>query len=61
MLDSFLTFINQQGLDLLHRRTLLTISGGVDSVVMLNLFYKAGLQAGMATGRAVFANGVLAS
>ena len=48
MFDSFLTFINQPGLDLAERRTLLTVSGGIDSIVMLNLFYKAGLAAGVA-------------
>ncbi|WP_221390824.1 tRNA lysidine(34) synthetase TilS [Dyadobacter sp. NIV53] len=48
MLDSFLTFINQQKLHLSGQRTLLTISGGVDSVVMASLFHKAGFSAGFA-------------
>ncbi len=45
MLDSFLTFINQQKWDLAKHKTLLAVSGGVDSVVMLHLFYKAGFEA----------------
>jgi tRNA(Ile)-lysidine synthase len=48
MLDSFLTFINQQKWNLAGQKTLLAISGGVDSVVMLHLFHKAGLDAGVA-------------
>ena len=48
MLDSFLTFINQHRLDLHGQRTLLTVSGGIDSVVMTNLFHRAGFQAGIA-------------
>lgn len=48
MLDSFLTFINQHGLKLDEKPTLLTVSGGVDSVVMADLFYKLGLPAGIA-------------
>jgi tRNA(Ile)-lysidine synthase len=48
MLDSFLTFINQQKLDVAGKRTLLTISGGVDSVVMANLFHRAGFDAAFA-------------
>jgi tRNA(Ile)-lysidine synthase len=48
MLESFLTFINQQKLDLSKKSTLLTVSGGVDSVVMAHLFYQAGLSAGIA-------------
>jgi tRNA(Ile)-lysidine synthase len=48
MLDSFLTFINQLGLDLRKQRTLLTVSGGVDSVVMVHLFHSAGFKAGIA-------------
>ena len=48
MLDSFLTFINQQRLDLCGQRTLLTVSGGIDSVVMTNLFHRAGFPAGIA-------------
>ncbi|KAA6438575.1 tRNA lysidine(34) synthetase TilS [Dyadobacter flavalbus] len=45
MLDSFLTFINQQGLDLRDQSCLLAVSGGVDSVVMTHLFYKMGYAA----------------
>ena len=48
MLESFLTFINQQKLGLSEKSTLLTVSGGVDSVVMAHLFYQAGLSAGIA-------------
>jgi tRNA(Ile)-lysidine synthase len=42
MFNSFLTFINQSGWDLEHAHSLLTVSGGIDSVVMLDLFYRAG-------------------
>jgi len=42
MLDSFLTFINQQGFNLRNEPCLLAVSGGIDSVVMTHLFYKAG-------------------
>jgi tRNA(Ile)-lysidine synthase len=48
MLDSFLTFINQQKLDLSAKSTLLTVSGGVDSIVLAHLFYRAGFSAGIA-------------
>jgi len=48
MFDSFLTFINRQGVNLSKQKTLLTVSGGVDSIVMANLFHKAGLAAGIA-------------
>jgi len=48
MLDSFLTFINQQKWDLENRRTLLAVSGGVDSVALLHLFHKAGFEVGIA-------------
>jgi tRNA(Ile)-lysidine synthase len=48
MLDSFLTFINQQVPALKQERTLLTVSGGIDSVVMAHLFHQLGLGAGIA-------------
>jgi tRNA(Ile)-lysidine synthase len=48
MLASFLTFINQLGVDLNSKPTLLTVSGGVDSVVMADLFHSAGLKAAIA-------------
>jgi tRNA(Ile)-lysidine synthase len=47
-LDSFLTFINQQGIDFKNEPTLLAVSGGVDSVVMAHLFYTLGYPAGIA-------------
>lgn len=48
MLEAFLTFINQQKLDLHKQSTLLTVSGGVDSIVLAHLFHLAGFRAGMA-------------
>lgn len=48
MLESFLTFINQQKLDISKKSTLLTVSGGADSVVMAHLFYRAGFSASIA-------------
>ena len=45
MLDSFLTFINQLGLDLHRQSALLAVSGGVDSIVMTDIFHKAGFKA----------------
>jgi len=48
MLNPFLTFINQYQLDLKKEPCLLTVSGGVDSIVMLDLFLKAGFSAGVA-------------
>ncbi|GGM82502.1 tRNA(Ile)-lysidine synthase [Dyadobacter beijingensis] len=48
MLDSFLTFINQHTPDLKQQPTLLAVSGGIDSVVMLHLFHNLRLPAGVA-------------
>jgi tRNA(Ile)-lysidine synthase len=48
MLDSFLTFINLQKWDLENKKTLLAVSGGIDSVVLLQLFHTAGLDVGIA-------------
>lgn len=48
MLDSFLTFINQHTPDLKQQPTLLAVSGGIDSVVMADLFHNLGLPAGIA-------------
>ena len=48
MLDSFLTFINQHTPDLKQQPTLLAVSGGIDSVVMVHLFHNLGLPAGIA-------------
>jgi tRNA(Ile)-lysidine synthase len=45
MLEAFLTFINQQKLEIAGRSTLLTVSGGMDSVVLSHLFYQAGFSA----------------
>jgi tRNA(Ile)-lysidine synthase len=46
-LDSFLTFINQQP-DIKEQASLLAVSGGVDSVVLVSLFHKMGFKAGIA-------------
>jgi tRNA(Ile)-lysidine synthase len=46
--DSFLTFINQQTWRLNEKRSLLAVSGGVDSVVLAHLFHKYGFEAGIA-------------
>ncbi len=40
MLNAFLTFLNDYPLDLPNRRTLLAVSGGVDSLVLATLFYE---------------------
>jgi len=48
MLDSFLTFINQHTPDLKRQPTLLAVSGGIDSVVMMHLFHSLGLPAAIA-------------
>ncbi|GLU51571.1 tRNA lysidine(34) synthetase TilS [Dyadobacter frigoris] len=48
MLESFLTFINQQKLGLSEKSTLLTVSGGADSIVLAHLFYRAGFSASIA-------------
>ncbi|MCE7066693.1 tRNA lysidine(34) synthetase TilS [Dyadobacter sp. CY326] len=48
MLAPFLTFINQHQLDLKSQSSLLTVSGGVDSIVMLHLFHKMGFPAAVA-------------
>ncbi|CAG5072854.1 tRNA(Ile)-lysidine synthase [Dyadobacter sp. CECT 9623] len=47
-MDSFLTFINQQAWELNQKRSLLTVSGGVDSIVLAHLFYLQGFRAGIA-------------
>ncbi len=44
MLDAFLTFINRLVPDLADRSVLLAVSGGIDSVVMTDLFVKAGFR-----------------
>lgn len=48
MLEAFLTFINQQKFDLHKKSTLLTVSGGMDSIVLVHLFHQAGFEAGIA-------------
>ncbi|MBP6387052.1 MAG: tRNA lysidine(34) synthetase TilS [Pseudarcicella sp.] len=48
MLDDFLTFINNQNLFEPHHKILLTVSGGMDSVVMCDLFSKAKIPFGIA-------------
>ncbi|KAA0989283.1 tRNA lysidine(34) synthetase TilS [Dyadobacter aurulentus] len=47
-MDSFLTFINQQGWDLNGKKSLLTVSGGIDSVVLAHLFHENKFKAGIA-------------
>jgi tRNA(Ile)-lysidine synthase len=42
MLRAFLTFIKEKQLPLSHRKILLAVSGGVDSMVMAELFRRAG-------------------
>jgi tRNA(Ile)-lysidine synthase len=42
MLDQFKTFIRSRNLFTLQQKILLAVSGGIDSVVMTDLFYKAG-------------------
>ncbi|MCY7351776.1 MAG: tRNA lysidine(34) synthetase TilS [Cytophagaceae bacterium] len=46
MLNPFLTFLNQH--QLTTQRALLAVSGGVDSVVMAELFHRAGIPFGVA-------------
>ena len=48
MRDAFLTFINENHLPLSDRPTLLAVSGGVDSVVLVDLFHQAGFRFGIA-------------
>lgn len=43
MLNRFLTFINEQQLLKPHQKTLLTVSGGIDSMVLATLFWQAKL------------------
>jgi len=42
MLDTFLTFVNDYAPGLARKKTLLALSGGVDSMVMATLFQRAG-------------------
>ncbi|TAL61690.1 MAG: tRNA lysidine(34) synthetase TilS [Bacteroidetes bacterium] len=48
MLDQFLGFIEKEQLFKKDQKALLTVSGGVDSIVMCDLFHKAGLSFGIA-------------
>jgi tRNA(Ile)-lysidine synthase len=48
MLDQFRLFIRDNHLIRKSDKTLLTVSGGIDSVVMLDLFIKAGYRCGIA-------------
>lgn len=48
MLNSFLTFIRKEQLFKPSARILLAVSGGIDSVIMCELFHKAGIPFGIA-------------
>ena len=48
MLTEFLDFIRQEELFLPNERILLAVSGGMDSVTMAELFYRAGFSFGIA-------------
>ena len=48
MLEQFLNFIKKESLFKKDEPVLLTVSGGVDSIVMCDLFHKAGLSFGIA-------------
>lgn len=48
MLQSFKTFIQKENLFTFTEKVLLTVSGGIDSIVMCELFHQAGLKFGIA-------------
>ena len=48
MLDEFLKFIEGNRLIKKNDRVLLAVSGGIDSMVMTDLFIRAGIEIGMA-------------
>src|ERR1700749_2816369 len=48
MLDSFVTYIQKEKLFGKTEKILLTVSGGIDSIAMCELFHKAGLKFGIA-------------
>ncbi len=48
MIDRFIHFINKAKLFDPREKILLTVSGGIDSMVMMHLFYAAGLRFGVA-------------
>ncbi len=48
MLENFKSFIGEHKLFMPNERILLAVSGGIDSIVMLDLFHQAGFRTGMA-------------
>jgi len=48
MYNAFLKYINENGLVSKDDRILLAVSGGIDSMVMADLFVKAGIDTGIA-------------
>lgn len=48
MLNKFIRFISQENLHEMNDRILLGVSGGIDSMVMADLYLKAGIQIGIA-------------
>ena len=48
MLEKFLEYIDRKGLIAPGERVLVGVSGGVDSMVMLDLFARSGFAAGVA-------------
>ena len=47
MLSRFTDFINEKQLFEPHQKVLLAVSGGIDSMVLLNLFEKSGFNYGV--------------
>lgn len=48
LIQSFLKYVDEQKLFNLNQKVLLTVSGGIDSMVMADLFMKSGVSAGFA-------------
>lgn len=48
MLERFLTYCKTLGIDKGKHKVLLTVSGGIDSMVMLRLFHESGFECGIA-------------
>lgn len=48
LIESFLKYVDEQNLFNLNQKVLLTVSGGIDSMVMADLFIKSGVLAGFA-------------